>query len=218
MDSLAAAATLLMKAEQDTSGSSKDARPHCAARIALSKAVIPALPQMHSCWKTCCEVMTQPGQESIAKRHFLQKRLESPSLFNGTFRPAQDLSSLTELHGLLSIGQGPFLTTGLCLSAARRPSKGWTILWASKRDRYCVCTDCVDGVNRKHLGPSEERGQPAGRQSGTSGGLAARPLLRSTQTRSADIASLVHYASRHIRAPFRESGRGGMCSFSTLCT
>ncbi len=39
VDSLSAAATVLVKAEQDTSGTSKDARPHCAARIALSKAV-----------------------------------------------------------------------------------------------------------------------------------------------------------------------------------
>lgn len=39
VDILYAAATILVKAEQDTSGSLKDARPHCAARIALSKAV-----------------------------------------------------------------------------------------------------------------------------------------------------------------------------------
>ena len=39
VDSLSAAAMILVKAGLDSSASAKDARPHCAARIALSKAV-----------------------------------------------------------------------------------------------------------------------------------------------------------------------------------
>ena len=49
-DSLSAAATTLLKAEQDTSGSLKDGRPHCAARIALSKGVSPATPCTMQSW------------------------------------------------------------------------------------------------------------------------------------------------------------------------
>ena len=44
VDSLNAAAMALAKAEQDSSASLKDARPHCAARIALSEAVSPPFP------------------------------------------------------------------------------------------------------------------------------------------------------------------------------
>lgn len=67
MDSLAAAATILLKAEQDTSGTSKDARPHCAARNALSKAVIPTLSHKRSSLKRCCEVMMLLGLKRMAK-------------------------------------------------------------------------------------------------------------------------------------------------------
>ena len=56
VDSLSAAATVLVKAEQDTSGTLKDARPHCAARIALSKAVSAAsLARLIVCRKSCSE-------------------------------------------------------------------------------------------------------------------------------------------------------------------